>query len=350
VSERLADNHFFEELLSVPYVVYGLRVAANIALPGLPVRPDSDAFDVRIHLKDWTTFPATFRESVEIFDTSSDDTADGQPNLRVGLLSGGDYFAFFYSDGVHFAVERRGRDVWGDWPQNYTLEDACTYLLGPVLGFVLRLRGVTCLHASAVAVGEHAIALVGFPGAGKSTTAAAFAICGFSVISDDLAALADEGEDFSIQPGYPRVNLWPDSVRILFGSAEALPRITPAWNKHYVALGTNDLGFATKPLPLGAIYLLGEREEALAAPIIEEMVGGDALAALVANTYLNYLLDRGMRSQEFDVLGRVVTGIPIRRVRTPADSSAVFDLCRAIAADSRQLTVASSASATLRHR
>ena len=334
----------------VPHVVYGLRVAANTALPGLPVRLDLDAFDVRIQLKDWTTFPTTFPESVQILNTSSDDIADGQPNLRVGLLPGGDYFAFFYSDGVRFAVDRHGRDVWGDWPENYTLEDACTYLLGPVIGFVLRLLGVTCLHASAVAVGEHAIALVGFPGAGKSTTAAAFANCGFPVISDDVAALADDGENLLVQPGYPRVNLWADSVRALFGSAEALPRITPTWNKHYMALGTNGLGFAAKPLPLGAIYLLGEHEEALAAPIVEEMAGGDALAALVANTYVNYLLDRSMRSREFDVLSRVVSGIPIRRARTPADPSAVFDLCRAITADARQLTVASPASATLRHR
>ena len=334
----------------VPHVVYGLRVAANTALPGLPVRLDLDAFDVRIQLKDWTTFPTTFPESVQILNTSSDDIADGQPNLRVGLLPGGDYFAFFYSDGVRFAVDRHGRDVWGDWPENYTLEDACTYLLGPVIGFVLRLRGVTCLHASAVAVGEHAIALVGVPGAGKSTTAAAFASCGFSVISDDLAALADDGGDFLVQPGYPRVNLWPDSVRALFGSAEALPRITPTWDKHYVALGTNGLGFAAKPLPLGAIYLLGEREDALAAPMVEEMAGGDALAALVANTYVNYLLDRDMRSREFDVLSRVVTRIPIRRVRTPADPSAVFEVCRVITADARQLTVPGPANATLRHR
>jgi hypothetical protein len=335
--------------LFVPHVVYGLRVAANMALPGLPVRLDSDAIDVRIHFKDWATFPATFREPV-IFYSSSDNIADGQPNLRVGLLPSGDYFTFFYSDGVRFALDRRGRDVWVDWPENYTLEDACTYLLGPVLGFVLRLRGVTCLHASAVAIGEHAIALVGFPGAGKSTTAAAFAICGFSVISDDLAALADDGEDFLISPGYPRVNLWPDSVRALFGSAESLPRITPAWNKHYMALGTSDLGFATKALPLSAIYLLGERDGALAAPIIEEMFGADALAALVVNTYLNYLLDRDMRSREFDVLSRLVTEVPIRRVRTPADPSAIFDLCRAIGADARQLTIVSPASATLRDR
>jgi hypothetical protein len=316
-----------------------------MALPGLSLRPDSDVFDVRIWLKDWTTFPSTSPESIEVFYRSSDD---GQPNLRVGVLPGGDYFGFFYGDGVRFAVERQGREVWADWPENYTLEDACTYLIGPVIGFVLRLRGVTCLHASAVAAGEQAIALVGFPGAGKSTTAAAFAHCGFPVIADDVVALAEDGGNFLVPPGYPRVNLWPDSVRALFGSEEALPRITPTWDKQYMALDDNGLGFATKPLPLRAIYLLGAREAALAAPVIEEVAGGDALVALVANTYVNYLLDREMRSREFDLLSRVVAGIPIRRVRPPADPSAVFDLCEAIAADARRVMVSIPSSATSR--
>jgi len=335
--------------LFVSNAVYGLRLAADMALPGLPLRLDLDVFDVRIRLKDWTAFRSTSPESNEIFYPGSEYADDRPPNLRVGVLHDGDYFGFFYSDGVRFAVERRGREVWADWPENYTLEDACTYLIGPVMGFVLRLRGVTCLHASAVAVDEQAIALVGFPGAGKSTTAAAFALRGYSVIADDVVALAEDGENFLVPPGYPRVNLWPDSVRVLFGSEGALPRITPTWGKRYMMLGDNGFGFATKPLPLRAIYLLGARETNLAAPVIEEVAGGDAFAGLVANTYVNYLLDREMRSQEFEMLSRVVAGIPIRRVRPPADPSAVFDLCEAIAADARRMMVPAPSSATTRH-
>ncbi len=332
----------------VSHVVYGLRLAADIALPGLPLQLDSDEFDVRIRLQN-SISPLTSPESFEMFYPHLDDAADGQQNLRVGVFPGGDYFGFFYSDGARFAVERRGREVWADWPENYTLADACTYLVGPVIGFVLRLRGVTCLHASAVAVGEKAIALVGFPGAGKSTTAAAFAHCGYSVIADDVVALVEDGENFLVPPGYPRVNLWPDSVRALFGSEEALPRITPTWDKRYMALGENGLGFATKPLPLRAIYFLEAREAELSAPVVEEVIGGDALAGLVANTYVNYLLDRDMRSHEFEVLSRVVTGIPIRRVRAPADPSAVFDLCEAIAADAKRVSLLTPSGATPRH-
>ena len=64
-------------------------------------------------------------------------------------------------------MERHGREIWADWPEDYTLEDASTYLIGSVIAFALRLRGIVCLHASAIAVGGQAIALMGAPGAVK---------------------------------------------------------------------------------------------------------------------------------------------------------------------------------------
>ena len=328
------------------HVVYGLRVGANMALPGLALRSDSDAYDVQIFLKEWVTFPTISPESIEILYASPEDAAPGQPNLRMGVLPGGHYFGFFYRDEVRFAVERQGREVWGDWPENYTLEDACTYLLGPVLGFVLRLRGVICLHASAVAVDGQAIALVGSPGAGKSTIATAFAHCGFSVIADDLVALVEDGKNFQVQPGYPRLNLWPDSVCALFGSEEALPRITPNWDKRYMTLGDNGFGFASKPLPLGAVYILGERDAASQTPFIDYLSGSNAIAEFVTNTYLNYLLDRDMRAREFDVLTRLAVRIPVRRVRPPADYAAVLDFSKAIANDARRVMARNPADAT----
>ena len=335
-----------EEPLSAFHVVYGLRLATNTALPGLPLQRDSETPDLLIKLRDRRASPATLPAFDESFCSNSNDGPGGQPNLRFGLFPGGEYFGFFYGDGVQFAIEHRGREVWADWPENYTLEDVCTYLLGPVMGFVLRLRGTVCLHASAVAISGRAIALAGPPGVGKSTTAAAFARADFPVLSDDVVALADEGAQFLVQPGYPRVNLWPDSAVTLFKSEDALPRITPAWNKRYMPLGQSGHRFASRPLPLGAIYILDSRDTALSAPVVEEICGEEAFMALLANTYVNYLIDRDMRRTEFDVLSRVVSEIPIRRVRPPAEPSAVFDLCEAIASDAKQVMASVPSNAT----
>lgn len=321
----------------VSHVIYGLRVESNLLLPGLALCEQRGPSDLRILLKEPKKFASKFSASLSHASFTSRHTdGDGESILRVGTPGDGRYIGFYYSDGARFAIEKQGREIWADWPENYTLEDACTYLVGPVIAFALRLREATCLHASSIAVGGRAIALLGQPGAGKSTTAAAFARLGYSILSDDVAVLDDRGDRFLVPPGYPRINLWPASVRALFGSEDALPKITPTWGKRYLPLNQNGYRFQASPLPLGAIYILAEREPGLAAPVVEEFGASDAFMTLVANTYGNYLLNEDMRSREFDVLGRVVAGVPVRRVRTAADPSRLFDLCEAIVADAGQ--------------
>jgi hypothetical protein len=95
--------------------------------------------------------------------------------------------------------------------------------------------------------------------------------------------------------------------------------------------------FQATPLTLGAIYVLTDREAGLAAPIVEELSAREAFITLVANTYVNYLLNAEMRSHEFEALGRVVAGVPVRRVRASTDCSKVSVLCEAIASDVKQL-------------
>jgi len=326
--------------LSVSHVVYGLRLVANVAIPGLPPQPYPAEADLRVCLGAETPPVLQFPEPLQFFYSSSETGSHEPPSLRVAMDSSQKYFIFLYSDGVRFAVENHGREVWADWPDELTLEDTCTYLLGPVMGFVLRLRGITCLHASAVALDNYAIALAGSPGAGKSTLAAVFGRYGCPVLSDDVAVLADQEGEFFVQPGYPRVNLWPDSVQTLFGSENALPRITPTWDKRYLALDQSGFRFATECRPLRVVYLLAARESTLRDPVVEDIFGGQALISLVATTYVNYLQDRNMRAREFGALGRLAANIPIRRIRPTTNPSALRDLFAVISEDARRLNAA----------
>ena len=177
------------------------------------------------------------------------EDACGQPTLVVWEVAGGHYFRLRYADGTEFLLARSGAEAWATWPEPLTLDDAATYLLGPVLAFILRLRGTVCLHASCVALGSRAVALVGQAGAGKSTTAAAFARRGIPVLSDDAAAVDDRGANLVVQPGNPRLRLWGASAQILFSAPDALPRLTPNWDKLYLDLGENDFAFQETPLP-----------------------------------------------------------------------------------------------------
>jgi uncharacterized membrane protein YebE (DUF533 family) len=84
-------------------------------------------------------------------------------------------------------------------------------------------------------------------------------------------------------------------------------------------------------MPLGAIFILGGREGQLTAHEIEKIPGVEALVHLAGNTYVNYLLDRTMREQEFDALSRLVRAVPVRSLRPQADPSRLTNLCEDIA-------------------
>jgi hypothetical protein len=212
------------------------------------------------------------------------------------------------------------------------MDDAATYLLGPVLGLLLRVRGVTCLHASAVEIGGRAVAFVGSEGAGKSTTAAAMARKGFGVLSDDVVALAERDGGFFVHPAYPYLCLWPESVASLYGSPNALPRFSASYEKRCLSLDKQQLAFATDALPLAAIYILAERRTD-PAPVIEPVSAQTALVTLVANTYATNMLDRSMRAREFESLGRLVPQVAIRKISAHVDPARLGKLCERIADD-----------------
>jgi hypothetical protein len=326
------------------YSVFGLGLQADRPLAGLSARPDLSAIDVEMRLEGLPRWLHHLSKGPPIlwYESTSYDRY-GEPVLRVWRLASGAYFWLRYSDGIEFVIDRPGTRVWAGRPERATLEDLSTYLLGPIIGFVLRLRGHMCLHASAVAVGSQAIALLGPPGAGKSTTAAAFARLGYPALTDDITPLKEQENGFLAIPGCPRLCLWPESVTHLFGSPEALPRLTPvdaidpSWDKRFLDLSTTEDLFQCHPLPLTALYILGDRSEA-AGPQVRPLKPGPGILSLVANAYMNYLPDREMRAQDFARLSRVAATVPLRQVTPHSDPARIFDLCRLILADFRSLS------------
>jgi hypothetical protein len=310
--------------------IYGFGVISNSTIPGVP--PSTIASeDIRIS---FGSLPAWLDEvtdmQVETSYVADYKSECGEPALRVFRVLDGKYFRFCYADQTEFLMDKTGTEVWATWREPLTIEDTATYLLGPVMGFVMLLRGVVCLHASAVAIGDRAIALVGPAGSGKSTTAAAFAERGYSVLAEDVVTLDDRGDHFLVRPGYPCIRLWPPAVKALYGSETHLPKLTPNWDKCYLELSGN---FQREPLRLAAIYHLGERRHDAVAPFVQVLDRAEGLMSLVANTYATKLMDKQMRAREFELLTRVLNHVPLRRVTPHADLSLIHELCARIIAD-----------------
>jgi hypothetical protein len=269
------------------------------------------------------------------------------PAFCLNTRGADQFFELAYSDGTRFVVDAETKRLCGTWRSPLTIEDLSTYLLGPVMGFVLRRRRVLSLHASALSLSRQAILLCGQSAAGKSTTAAALARTGVSVLAEDISPIREEHGAFFVDPGYPRVCLWPDSVEKLFGAPDALPQLTPTWEKRFLPLDGARAKFDPERRPLGAIYLLAPRTAEADAPRIEALGKREALLQLVQNTYMNWLSDRTQRAAELDALARIVARVPARRIVPHSDPARVDALCDLIVTDAERLFARKDSAALL---
>jgi hypothetical protein len=321
-------------------IAYGLGIQSNVAIPGLVGQQVLETTNtVLVHfgaMPEWLLGVLPHRQ---IWYKSQDLDEWGNPSQQIWQLEQGEYFLLRYCDNTEFLIHRSGSPIWAIWPADLTLEDTATYFLGPVLAFVLMLRGITSLHASAVDIAGHVVALVGDAGAGKSTTAATFAKMGYPVLTDDVLPLVERTGEFWVLPAYPRIRLWPRSAAALYGSTDSLPRIVPShptWNKCYLDLTQPGYHFQDQPLPLAAIYVLGNRDADLVDPSIDELAPQDRLMALVTNTY-NHLVSRDRRAQEFILWGKLLKTVHIRQITPTADITQLPQLCEVVLNDFKNL-------------
>jgi hypothetical protein len=317
------------------YSVYGLPVVSNRQLPGIFSTPRTTLEgSVAELVLSFGSLPL-IDPSVDrhVIFTSSAESATGEPSLTIWRIADGSFLRIVYSDHTEFWIDRALKGVWAIWPDSSSLEDKLCYLVGPILGLLLRLQGRVCLHASAVEINGKSVIFTGCEGAGKSTTAAAFARLGSPVLSDDIVVLHEKDARFQVLPAYPRVNLWPSSVKLLYGSENALPLIATGWEKRFLALGQKGLPkFGDRAAPIGTIYLLSSLGET-ADRCIETVSKKDALMMLVANTYATNFLDVGQRAEEFAVLSRLVEQVPVRKVNPRRGLLSVGALCELIQQD-----------------
>ncbi len=323
------------------YSVLGLVLECSRPLPRLAVEPAAEGETLELELgsapRDLAGSPDGEWRTVWRTDLTDDR---GQARLRLRQHAAGDFYQLAFSDGTRFFADHEGRRVWALWAEAYTLEDVESYFFSTVLGFVLRLRGIIALHASAVVIDGQAVALAGPPQAGKSTTAAAFALRGFAVLSDDITVLRPSGDGYLVPPGRPELRLWQRSSEVLAGLPAALPRLSASWDKRFLDLESHGCRGAGRPHPLAAIYLLDWRPESSGQLEITELAGSSGLVALAANSYVAHLLDRQMRATEFDFLTQLLGRLPVRRLTIPTSGPGPAEIRDRIIADFRRVSTA----------
>jgi len=326
-------------LPSLHYRLYGLMLASARPLPALEEASPQAPVDLYLHWPDDLERPPTRLELWQALPHIS-----GVP-VATQIFGAEIFYRLLYHSPngtqIEFITNATGTHLWINWNEHAWLEGVISGLIGQVMGKILRLRRVTCLHASVIAVDGQAIALVGAKGAGKSTSAAGLAALGCAILSDDLAVLFKETNQYWAQPGYPRLRLWPEAARQLHPHADDLQRVFLLWDRRYIELTPNadsPWRFQATPLPLAAVYVLSPLEESLASPTLTSLTGALALSTLIENLFPAIQVDAHLRQQDFEILGELAKNLPVRHVARPNNLGQLEHVCRAIVEDARHIT------------
>ena len=324
------------------YEVYGLLLASEEPVAGLTETRAEREADVTIYQHEepqWVS--RVLHGPLEPWEGGDLSAAEAQRSRRLRWsVSPEGATRVRYADGTQFVVDETGSKIWTTWEHPLRPTDMALYLLGPIMGFALAMRGVTVLHGTAIVLDGKAVVLMGPSGSGKSTTAAAFVAGGAGLLSEDIAALHLVDGRVLVQPGYPSIRLWPDSTQMIFESADALPLLTPGWEKRNLQVDTEARRqFVNDPLPLGAVYYLEDRKDSDDAPAVEPLSCADGLREMLENTYVNLQPRFRTRGAEFATLSRAATTVPIRRVTPHTDPLRILDLRDSIAHDFRTSSI-----------
>jgi len=277
------------------YFTFGLEIESEIKLPELLVSTRLGPPDLSISIGQAPVFiaNATFKEAA--FEVA----------VNQFLLNVKDIARFYVKDGNLIVIE----------PEKHSNEsDIRLFLLGTCFGTILHQRKLLPLHASAIVHEGKAVLFSGNSGAGKSTTANAFRLEGYKMLTDDVCPIQFiDSKPFAI-PGYPQSKLCEDALVTMGIDYQNLPFTDQITNKRKVAIHNN---FLSTPIEVKAIYILYHAPNILDVQI-ESIIDADKFLLIKSMTYRNtFIKDLGIQSDHFQQSMKLSNQIPIKIVSRP---------------------------------
>jgi len=300
------------------YRVCGLTLISDTPLPELPLAIESELRmepDVRVRLgerREGRTSPSRWFMSLTL--------PTGEPWLSCAKEAGG--YRLRFSELADFLVDFEGREIVCEAGPETPPATLRHLLLDQVLPLVLNLHGRQALHATAVLTPHGVCAFTGPAGAGKSTLAASFLLAGYPVLSDDCLVLEEDRQTILATPAYPGLRLWDDTLEALGEDLRLSIPVAHYTSKQRVFARDHPGDFPMDPRPVARIYCLERRTEMEGTdgshnPIIEDLSHRNGFMELITSTFRLDVTDRTMLVRQFYFLERVVSQVPIRRLRVP---------------------------------
>lgn len=308
------------------YRVYGLSVTSNEPISYLQEGRAGDEAKVVVN----------FHRVDTAHDISAGDgwgfghpASNGLVGVDVFHRPGRHKLRFFHPAGgfLEFVVSADAIDAFV--PATIPRGDAVSFLIGPVLAIVCRMRQIPCLHASVLMVDDRAFALMGDKGVGKSTTAAMLHTLGARLVTDDVAVM-HRGRDgrLFVQPGYPYMRLTPEASAMCDQRFSLDNVVLSTGAKCYIPAYSADGAseFPTGPVPLERVYLLSSRNATSCG--IDTIDRPRALRELNRNAYVRYVTDDKIRKKDFELFASLARSGSVRATTRPDDLTTLEAFCK----------------------
>lgn len=294
------------ELTPYHYKAYGLSIASTIPLPPLKTTA-------------LTTANLTIRREKLPDSPPVSSTKIYRAGLNARFVQQGpDYLWLDWSPLVSF-LALKGEELLVDTTQ--TDEDLVSlFTLSEAFGLILFQKGYFLLHGSAVRIGDMGVVFLGEPGAGKSTTVAACAQQGHSVISDDMVCIqVTEAGELLLIPAFPQVKIWQNAVDGLALRKEKMVPVREGVDKFS---WHDSIEFEERTVPLTKIFVLLPPDET--GSTTDLLPASQVPVELLHHFPLADALLNGKSLEDyFKKSVAIAQTIPLFRISRPADFTAL---------------------------
>jgi hypothetical protein len=211
-------------------------------------------------------------------------------------------------------VSRDGRTVMSYLP-NVPVRRWYRLLFAQVFPLSATLNGIPIFHASAVAFGDSALALVARSGTGKSSVAIHLLSRGASFVTDDVLALQPADSGVIAHPGGGMMSVHTSELDRLDTSLGNLAgKVLGGSGKVQVALPPVD-----EPVPLGGVLFL-ERSEAGSLEIVTRQPVDPI--QLIASSFVTSVGTLAFPEAHLDLCARIAQSVPVHTVCIPPSANA----------------------------
>ena len=306
------------------YHLYGFRVRSEWPLPFARRRTGGLA---EIDLERGS--PARFARAIEAARATAPDERTWRRGVR--LEDGQMYLR--WPERFEFLVSADGRAIAARPADGEPRETFHVYLLGLALSFALLKRGFDALHATTVIVDGSAVAFLGDSGYGKSSLAAAFLQTGHRLLTDDLLVLTPDRAGFVAHPGPPRIKLFPEIARAVFGKNVRGTRVAKATPKMVIPLRRHHA--AASAVPLRTMYVLPPpgRARLSTTVSIRRISKREACLALLRNAFNTSVTEPQRLRRQFAFAAAIAANVPIKQITYPRTIASLASAREAILAD-----------------